>query len=527
MAMQAQVQTRTRKGNNGPHPHPRTQTATSPRFPDEWIDKEIKETHRSLIGYLPQYGDASEKNVLEHESLLYVTYVTTKFIRMNKVTGQTTSAHRLPKLEIQGFDLEMNNYKKEAVQKAIQSFQKAGANVQKPDSGQRTALYSSYHFDANGRVLNGGMNVQALANLSPTEHKACNLLSIISGHDHGDSFSNALLTDNSIDENRFIKLRLSSSKKEVEHYFNESGKMYSSYEIEGMRRKALEEKYRKEAEKYQQQIQEAIDRSRRKSETVDTQVSGQTDEAKKSSNANRGSQSTPPTTLATVDTKKKDNSAQPVSEQNKRSTASGKGINTSEGLRPSADNSHRAQTTAENVEYKKQWQSFSKDIAAKNNLLYEETSNSNIFSAKLKSKTDNSYTQISASSANNLALTAVDKDGKKTVPDLKIFEALAEKAKKEGEPIKFGNIKDADFKAKLMIACLAKNVEMINQPELSQEFLASLSPTISVRLRAEFNRAQSIRSQTAHTTQERDSGDTPQASTSLPMLFLNKESHRR
>ncbi len=510
--MATQVQVRTTSGKTKTvNRHPaRTQTATSPRRPDEWEDREIKETHRSLIGYLPQYGDASEKNVIEHESLLYVTYSTTRFIRVNKVTGQTVPALGLPKLEIQGFDLEMNDYRKEVVQKAIQSFQKAGTNVQTPDSGQRTALFSSYHFDADGRVLNGKINAQALVNLSPTEHKASDLFSVISGHDHRGSFSRVSLKNDFIGKNRFINLSFSSAQKQVQHYFSESGKMYPSYEIEGMRRKAIEEESRIQIERLQQQRQGFFDRLKGHQKTTDTQTSEQTDEAKKSSNANN-----------------RTNAAQPVSEPNKRSTTSGKGINTSEGLRPSADNSHPSQTTAENVEYKEQWQSFSKDIAAKNNLLYEETSNSNIFSAKLKSKTDNSYTQISASSANNLALTAVDKDGKKTVPDLKIFEALAEKAKKEGEPIKFGNIKDADFKAKLMIACLAKNVEMINQPELSQEFLASLSPTISVRLRAEFNRVQSIQSQTAHTTKERDSGDTPQASTSLPMLFLNKESHRR
>lgn len=97
---------------------------------------------------------------------------------------------------------------------------------------------------------------------------------------------------------------------------------------------------------------------------------------------------------------------------------------------------------------------------------------------------------IAASSADNVALSAKDTDGKATIPDLKVFMALAEKAAKEDSIINFGNIRDNEFKARLLIACKEKKVKTQRAPAINEEFLNSLDSASKSRLSALLNKEQ-------------------------------------
>lgn len=98
------------------------------------------------------------------------------------------------------------------------------------------------------------------------------------------------------------------------------------------------------------------------------------------------------------------------------------------------------------------------------------------FSATITDNEGNK-TSITASSANDVALGAQKADGTPDIPDQKVFDELAKKALRDGSDINFGDIKDNEFKARLMIACQAAGVKMIGAPEINKEFLDSLDKT--------------------------------------------------
>ena len=126
--------------------------------------------------------------------------------------------------------------------------------------------------------------------------------------------------------------------------------------------------------------------------------------------------------------------------------------------------------------FKLQWREFARDLADRTNTTLSEDEKDINFNAKLTSQ-DGSYTRITASSTNNVALMARDDKGNKKVPDMEVFTALAEKAQQNDQSINFGNITSPEFKARLLIACITKEppVKMQNAPEVSAKFLEQIS----------------------------------------------------
>lgn len=73
------------------------------------------------------------------------------------------------------------------------------------------------------------------------------------------------------------------------------------------------------------------------------------------------------------------------------------------------------------------------------------------------------------------------------IPDLSIFENIVAQSKKVSTKFRFGNIKDAEFKAKLMIACLRDaEIKIINGP--SEEELKDIKPELKEILEAEMEK---------------------------------------
>ena len=144
-----------------------------------------------------------------------------------------------------------------------------------------------------------------------------------------------------------------------------------------------------------------------------------------------------------------------------------------------------------NDEFKNPWREFAQNIAKKMDWEYEEDEKRTNYSAILKAK-DGTKTFVNASSENNVSLSAKDKDGKSKIPDAAVFKELVAKAKKDNQTIAFGNIKSAEFKARLLVAAMASNppVKTVGAPELNDEFLNSINPQTAQLLKTLQNKQQ-------------------------------------
>lgn len=133
--------------------------------------------------------------------------------------------------------------------------------------------------------------------------------------------------------------------------------------------------------------------------------------------------------------------------------------------------------------FKTGYREIFKTAAEKEGAVYKEDLQSKTYSATITNQ-DGSVDKIQASSATNVSLSSKDKDGKPQVPDNKRFENLADYAHKQGLNISFGNIKSAEFKAKLMLACLTHEppVKMTGAPELTPEWMSTLTPQTKTAL---------------------------------------------
>lgn len=128
------------------------------------------------------------------------------------------------------------------------------------------------------------------------------------------------------------------------------------------------------------------------------------------------------------------------------------------------------------------WSEFSHKVATKlNGQVAEENTQAQKFVAKIEHPQGS--VSITATSTNRVSIGAKDPQGKSTVPDLKVFQELAQKALNEDSDINFGNIKTPEFKARLLIACMEKGVKTNGEPKLTDEFLNSIDPTSASRLR--------------------------------------------
>lgn len=80
-----------------------------------------------------------------------------------------------------------------------------------------------------------------------------------------------------------------------------------------------------------------------------------------------------------------------------------------------------------------------------------------------------------------------------TIPDLSIFENIVAQAKKVSSKIRFGEIEDDEFSAKLMIACLRDpQIKMVNAPKA--EDFKNLNPELKEILDAELEKSGLIES---------------------------------
>lgn len=116
----------------------------------------------------------------------------------------------------------------------------------------------------------------------------------------------------------------------------------------------------------------------------------------------------------------------------------------------------------------KEWRFWGSD----QNLVYEDASLPNEpeklsfrFYKSEKDKNDRNFdAEISYNGPNNLTLTS--QKGK--TPDEKYFQKAVELAMKDGTAIEFGEIKSAEFKAKLLAACIKSGAAMVNMPDAEE-----------------------------------------------------------
>lgn len=126
-------------------------------------------------------------------------------------------------------------------------------------------------------------------------------------------------------------------------------------------------------------------------------------------------------------------------------------------------------------DFKKALREIFQPSAEKQKAEYVEDIKAPDYRAEIKHKNGNVDT-IVAKSANNITLSAKDKDGKTKMPNMQRFRDIVALAQKQGSVIEFGDIKSPDFKARLMLACLEEKpaMEMVGAPELNDEFLQSI-----------------------------------------------------
>ncbi len=121
-----------------------------------------------------------------------------------------------------------------------------------------------------------------------------------------------------------------------------------------------------------------------------------------------------------------------------------------------------------NEEILSDWQEWGKEhhkIIMPNKDNNEDACSFKIFANEEKVKTDNFEADISYTKDDNINVKG--KDGK--VPPFEVFEELVAQAKKNGPEIVFGDIKNDEFKANLLLACLNDgHVKMVNAPYLEE-----------------------------------------------------------
>ena len=125
--------------------------------------------------------------------------------------------------------------------------------------------------------------------------------------------------------------------------------------------------------------------------------------------------------------------------------------------------------------FKKAWREIFQPSAEKQHAEYKEDIKAPEYRAEIKHANGN-VDKIVATSANNVSLSAKDKDGNPKMPNMQRFRDIVAYAQKQDTVIEFGNIKSADFKARLMLACMEAKpaVQMVGAPELNDAFIQSI-----------------------------------------------------
>ncbi|MFV0627301.1 MAG: hypothetical protein ACK5N8_08140 [Alphaproteobacteria bacterium] len=129
------------------------------------------------------------------------------------------------------------------------------------------------------------------------------------------------------------------------------------------------------------------------------------------------------------------------------------------------------------------------DIAKTEGAQYFEDIDAREYKAGVKSK-DGVVTKIVSKGQNDISFTAHDKKGRVIPVDLKYFEAAMKLARETGKPIKFGNFKNPETRARLLLACMVSDstndnkVNIFNKPTLDDKFWNG----VSLETRAEIER---------------------------------------
>ena len=125
--------------------------------------------------------------------------------------------------------------------------------------------------------------------------------------------------------------------------------------------------------------------------------------------------------------------------------------------------------------FKKALREIFQPSAAKQKAEYKEDIKAPEYHAEI-THANGSIDKIVAKSANNITLSAKDKDGKPKVPNMQRFRDIVALAQKQGSVIEFGDIKSPDFKARLMLACVEAKpaMQMVGAPELNDAFLQTI-----------------------------------------------------
>lgn len=136
-------------------------------------------------------------------------------------------------------------------------------------------------------------------------------------------------------------------------------------------------------------------------------------------------------------------------------------------------------------EFAKPIRRYYQEVAQKENSHYVEDENAATYRATLQ-RQNGEKLQIQASNANNIGITAQDKQGKKKIPNYEDFNKLVKYAKQQKQTISFGNIKSEEFKARLLLACMENGVSLVKMPQIDME---QIDKETSLRLKkAQFHK---------------------------------------
>lgn len=135
------------------------------------------------------------------------------------------------------------------------------------------------------------------------------------------------------------------------------------------------------------------------------------------------------------------------------------------------------------------YQRFFQNIAAQEGSIYKEDTKANDFKADLVRK-NGDILNIKSNCDDKISLNLFDKDGNKKTPEIKDFANIVNLARSNGQIIDIALSSTAEFKARLMIACMEANPPMAMgvKPEVTKEFLDTLEPSTKNHLAALINK---------------------------------------
>lgn len=133
--------------------------------------------------------------------------------------------------------------------------------------------------------------------------------------------------------------------------------------------------------------------------------------------------------------------------------------------------------------WKNGWRTHYRAVAARDKFTYHEDVKNPNFVAEI-TRNDGSKLNIEANNEYNLSLGAQTADGKDDIPAIKDFADVVAKAAADNSVIEFASIRDDEFKARLLIACLEASPRMKTNkaPNITPAFLKNIDPKTKARL---------------------------------------------